>query len=117
MIIFQRKSYSALMIFMGALLISAQLGCMMRKPSIKLDNESEEDEYVGIITNEFEKDGCPWLIVYNDGVEDKYLIPVQLDDAYKKNGLEVRFAFHYSRIMQQDCQMGQPVVLEDIEIK
>lgn len=113
----QRMYSSALVILIGALFISSHYGCVMKKPSVKLDNESEEDEYVGIITNEFEKDGCPWLIVYNDGVEDKYLIPVQLDDAFKKNGLKVEFEFHYSRIAQGDCQMGQPAVLEEIEVR
>ncbi|MCB9205652.1 MAG: hypothetical protein H6603_11790 [Flavobacteriales bacterium] len=108
---------SALVVSISALFFLVAVGCASRIPSVSSEVGLEQDEYAGSITNEFETDGCPWLIQYNDGHEDRYLIPVQLDQEFKKNGLKVQFRFHYSRILQADCQMGQPAVLEQIKAK
>ena len=114
---FFNLSFSALMVIVSALCFLLQLGCTASKPTTKLKPELEEGEYIGTVTNQFEQQGCEWLIQFNDGVEDKYLIPVQLEEEFKKNGLKVVFSFHYSRISQGDCQMGQPAVLEEIGAK
>ena len=108
---------SALLFFMGALFLFGLPACAPTKPSVQADAKSEQTKLQGVVTNEFAKDGCPWLVTYQDGTEEKYLIPVQLEERFKKNGLKLAFTFHYSRIMQADCQMGQPAVLEEIEVK
>lgn len=112
---FFNLSFSALMVIVSALCLLLLLGCRVSKPTTKLKPELEEGEYIGTVTNQFEQQGCEWLIQFNDGVEDKYLIPIQLEQDFKKNGLKVVFSFHYSRISQGNCQMGQPAVLEDIK--
>ena len=110
-------SFSALMVIVSALCFLLLLGCKARKPTTKLEPELEKGKYIGTVTNQFEQQGCEWLIQFNDGVEDKYLIPIQLEHDFKKNGMKVVFSFHYSRISQGNCQMGQPAVLEEIKQK
>ena len=114
---FFNLSFSALMVIVSALFFLLLLGCTASKPTTKLQPELEEGKYIGLVTNQFEQQGCEWLIQFNDGVEDKYLIPIQLEQDFKKNGLKVVFSFHYSRISQGNCQMGQPAVLEEIKQK
>jgi hypothetical protein len=106
---------SALMIFISALFFLLAMGCASNKPSVKPEAELKEGKYVGVVTNEFVLKGCSWLIKYNDGTDYKYLIPVQLEEQFKKNGLEIELSFHLSRISQGKCQIGQPAVLESIE--
>ena len=108
---------SALMVSVSALFFLLVIGCASNKTSIKLKPESEVENYAGVITNEFGQQGCSWLIKYTDGSEDKYLIPVQLEEEYKKNGQKIEFSFHLSRINQGDCQFGQTAVLEGIKIR
>ena len=111
------RKYSAPLFSIGALFFLSLEACVCHKPPM-LPTDSSDDSFThGVVTNEFEKDGCAWLIQFNDGVEGKYLIPVQLEDEFKKNGLKIAFTFHYSRISQGVCQMGQPVVLEEIKQK
>lgn len=110
-------NFSALMGTISALCFLLLLGCTASKPTTNIEPELEEGKYIGLVTNQFEQDGCEWLIQFNDGAEDKYLIPVYLEEDFKKNGLKVVFSFHYSRISQDNCQMGQPAVLEEIGAK
>ncbi|MCF8277795.1 MAG: hypothetical protein K9J17_13760 [Flavobacteriales bacterium] len=107
---------SALALVASALFLFALVGCVPTKPSVSLSGESDEEGYFGEVTTKFAKDGCPILIQYKEGTELKYLIPVQLDEQFKKNGLKVNFTFHYSRIAQGECQIGQPAVLEEIKL-
>jgi hypothetical protein len=107
---------SALVVFASALLVLFVSSCATNKPSVSQESELDKGKTLGVVTNEFEKDGCLWLIKL-EGQNDTYLIPVQLEDKFKKNGLKVEFAFHYSRISQGACQIGQPAVLEDIMAK
>lgn len=113
----KRSLASMFAMIAGMLVVLHISGCVFNKPSVSLEGENEEAEFDGVVTNEFLKDGCPWLIKYQEGTEDRYLIPVQLDNDLKKNGLKVKFRFHLSRIAQGDCQIGQPAVIEDIEPK
>lgn len=111
-------SYSAFAAIASALFVFMLMACAPTKTSISLEKEREREEanYSGEVTTDFAKDGCPVLIQYKDSEELKYLIPVQLDEQFKKHGLKISFSFHYSRIMQGECQMGQPAVLEDIKV-
>ncbi|MDB4678244.1 hypothetical protein OAE93_00785 [bacterium] len=108
---------SALMVSVSALSFLMITGCVSNKSSIQPETKLEEGKYVGIVTNEFVQRGCSWIITYNDGSEDKYLIPVQLEEEYKNNGQKIEFSFHLSRINQGDCQLGKPAVLESIEVR
>lgn len=113
----KRSLASMFAMIAGMLVVLHISGCVFNKPSVSLEGENEEAEFDGVVTNKFQKEGCDWLIKYEEGAEDKFLIPVALDDEFKKDGLKVEFRFHLSRISQGDCQMGQPAVIEHIVAK
>lgn len=110
------KSFgSAFTLALAALLFFDLVSCVSPKSNVTVQQQVDEGFFVGHITSELSKEGCPYLLQYKEGKEDKFLIPVQLEDKFKQNGLKVKFKFHYSRIKQGECQMGQPAVLEFIE--
>lgn len=112
---FIQTQKSALVVYISALSFLLMLGCASNKASVQPEVKLQEGKYLGTVTNQFSQKGCNWLVKYNDGGEHKYLIPVQLEGRYKKNGLKIEFGFYLSRIKQGNCQMGQPAVLENIE--
>ncbi|MCF8460337.1 MAG: hypothetical protein K9G46_06410 [Flavobacteriales bacterium] len=108
---------SAFIFGIGALFLFVLAACNTNKPVSVSEAVLLEGRYLGYITTEFAADGCPFILTYTDGSEEKYLIPVQLEEQYQRNGLQLEFGFHYSRIMQGDCQKGQPAVLEAVEVR
>ncbi len=115
-----RKDYScssAFILGIGALFLFALTLCNSTKPVPTSEAVLAEGRYLGHITTAFADEGCPFILTYTDGSEEKYLIPVQLEEQYQQNGLQMEFGFHYSRIMQDDCQKGQPAVLEAVEVR
>ena len=83
------------------------------------DEKPKEDirtEHVGTVTTAFAEDGCDVLIQVNSKSEHAYLIPIALDDKYKKDGLVLKFNYRVSRAHQGDCKKGQAAILEDIAI-
>jgi hypothetical protein len=57
------------------------------------------------------------LVKYEYLGQDKYLVPVQLLDQFKKSNSEIEFSFRLSRISQAECKMGQPALLEGVELR
>ncbi len=115
-----RKDYScssAFILGIGALFLFVLAACNSTKPVPTSEAVLLEGRYLGHITTEFAADGCPFILTYTDGSEEKYLIPVQLEEQYQRNGLQLEFGFHYSRIKQGDCQKGQPAVLEAVVVR
>ncbi|MCF8464617.1 MAG: hypothetical protein K9G41_07245 [Flavobacteriales bacterium] len=108
---------SAFILGIGALFLFLLAACNSTKPVPTLEAVLAEGRYLGHITTEFAAEGCPFILKYMDGGEEKYLIPVQLEEQYQLNGLQLEFGFHFSRIMQGDCQKGQPAVLEMVEVR
>ncbi len=83
------------------------------------DMKPSEDvlvEHVGTVTTAFADQGCDVLIQMNSQSEYTDLIPIGLDDKYKKDGLVLRFNYRVSRAHQGDCRKGQAAILEDISI-
>ncbi len=108
---------SVLVIFISTLFLFPMGGCVSTKTSGTPKVELEEGRYIGVVTSEYAKDGCAWLIRFRDGEEEKFLIPVQLSEECKKHGQEIEFGYHLSRISQGECQLGQPALLEQPELR
>lgn len=69
----------------------------------------------GRITTNFAGDGCAILIKL-DGVGNTYLLPIALEEKFKKNGLQLRFKYRPSKASSGDCLKGQPAILEEISV-
>ena len=69
----------------------------------------------GRITNAFAGDGCPWLIRV-DHADNLYLIPIALDEKYKKDGLQLTFKYRPSKASSGDCRKGSPAVIEEVSV-
>ncbi len=101
---------SALMVSMSALFVLLEIGCVSKK--VPATGSPTNEPYTnGVVTNAFQAEACPWLIRLEDG---SHLIPVELADRFKEDGLQVQFTFHYSRVNQGACQEGRPAVIETI---
>jgi hypothetical protein len=103
-------------IFIFVIAPFALSGCTVTKNDNKFKLELDV-RHVGIITSEYANDGCPWLVKYEYLGQDKYLVPVQLLDQFKKSNSEIEFSFRLSRISQAECKMGQPALLEGVELR
>lgn len=83
---------------------------------IKEDPSSEVPvEEVGtraIVTTEFADDGCAVLLEINEDGQKVLLMPIEIEEKFKVHGTELLIEFHFSRIMQSECQKGRPIVLE-----
>jgi len=108
---------SVLVIFISTLFLFPMGGCVSTKTSETPKVELEEGRYIGVVTSEYAKDGCAWLIRFHEGEEEKLLIPVQFPEEFKKDGQQIEFSYHLSRISQGECQQGQPAVLEEPKLR
>lgn len=82
----------------------------------KVDNPTEL-KHEGIVSREHAEDGCDYLIKLNESINgSNYLIPIGIDDKYKKQGLKLKFTFRSSRASSGSCNHGNPAILENIEV-
>ncbi|HRH38272.1 MAG TPA: hypothetical protein PK760_08000 [Flavobacteriales bacterium] len=77
--------------------------------------EANNGYSTGRVTTSFAGDACPWLVKL-DGVSGTYLIPIAMDERYRKNGLHLRFTYRASRANNGGCMKGQTAILEDITL-
>ncbi len=70
----------------------------------------------GVIQESTKKGDCLFTItVTSEGGEPFYFDPINLDEAYKKNGLAVFFKYRSLRMMNR-CQRANPVEIQEILI-
>lgn len=69
-----------------------------------------------IVNMKFVDDGCDVLLEVQENGEKVLLLPIELDDQFKVDGVELLITFHSSRIMQSICQIGRPIVLDKVEL-
>jgi len=104
----------------SALLVFALSACAETKPipdnndDVALQADMMPVQNTGTVTMAFKEEGCAVLIKITSKSDFEYLIPIELDIKYRKEGLNLRFNFVPSRAPQGDCTMGQMAVLEDI---
>ena len=84
----------------------------------KEDSSKEEQVQVvgvrAVVSTEYSVDGCPVLLEIEEDGRKVLLMPVELKEKFKVHGAEVLIEYHLSRIMQSECQIGRPIVVDDI---
>ena len=70
---------------------------------------------VGRMTSAHVSEGCAWLVKLEDA-GGLVLLPIALEDRYKKDGLRLKFRYRPSKASSGDCLKGSPAILEEITI-
>jgi len=68
----------------------------------------------GTVTLLHAAEGCPVLVALDPPGEIGYLMPLELDLRYRKEGLRIGFTYTLSRAHSQGCAKGTPAVLENV---
>lgn len=97
-----------------AMLLSASSCENQVKTETKDEISDIESETRAIVTTKFLDDGCEVLLEIQENGEKVMLMPIELEDQYKIDGRELLIKFHSSRIMQSSCQIGRPIVIENV---
>lgn len=79
-------------------------------------NSSQNEGTLAIVTTKFLEDGCEVLLEIQENGKKVMLLPIDLEDQYKVDGIQLLITFHASRIMQSICQIGRPIVIEKVEL-
>ena len=103
-----------------AALILLSVACGAKKQSVDSAAAVEQQEAnagfsTGTVTTAMVSDGCP-LLVTLDGVNKVFLIPIGLDERYRRNGLKLRFKYRPSKASIGECRKGQAAILEEISL-
>lgn len=104
----------------GTALLLVLASCGSPKPGVTGEEAVEQQEAgqgfsTGRVTTDHAGDGCP-VLVKVDGVNDLFLLPIGLEDRYKRNGLVLRFKYRPSRASIGECRKGEAAILEEITI-
>ena len=106
------------------LLSAAYIGCTSQKKSnnmgeqVQIDmNKMKADGFTsGKIIASSEESACPFTIDLDDENYSYLLDPINLEDAFKKDGLMIWVKFSALR-MQNRCDNANPVNISEIKIK
>lgn len=66
------------------------------------------------VTSVYADEGCEFLLTITEEGEPTALMPLNLDNEYKIHGTKLRIEFHSSRIKQDFCQVGRPIIIDHI---
>jgi hypothetical protein len=99
-----------------ALVLSSSSCQQVVESNPEKEEVSETTGTLAVVTTEFSDEGCPFLLEIEENGKKVLLMPIELDEEFKKDGLRVSIEFHFSRIMQSECQKGRPIVLDSINL-
>ena len=74
----------------------------------------QENGTRAIVITTFSDEGCDVLLEIQENNKKVLLLPIELADQFKVEGLELFITFHSSRIMQSTCQIGRPIVIDQV---
>lgn len=81
-----------------------------------IDSQEAGNGYsIGRMTSAHAADGCAWLVKLEDA-GGLFLLPIALEDRYKRDGLRLRFRYLPSKASNGGCLKGSPAVLEEITV-
>lgn len=83
-------------------------------PKLLEQQEKNGGFATGRVTTNYVSEGCQLLVQLDQG--KVFLIPVGLEEKYRKNGLHLRFKYRPSKISQGECLKGQPAEFEEVSI-
>lgn len=108
----------ALFLPLGTFLMSSSCKEVAADSVSPQTDEMVEVFVTGTVTKKMNEDTCDqFLIALEDPSEKRLLLPIELEESYQKEGLQIEFRFHTSRIKQENCFNAQPVVIESIRMK
>ena len=83
---------------------------------IKIAELMAEGFTAGVIQESAQKEDCQFTILVSEqNIQPYSLDPINLAEAYKKNGLAVFFKYRALRMMSR-CQRANPVEIQEIQI-
>ena len=69
----------------------------------------------GVIQESTQKEDCIFTILVSEQNRQPYFLdPINLDEAYKKNGLDVFFKYRALRMMNR-CQRANPIEIQEMQ--
>lgn len=80
------------------------------------ENSAQSEGTLALVTTKFLEDGCEVLLEIQENGKKVLLLPIDLEDQYKVDGIQLLITFHASRIMQSICQIGRPIVIEKVRL-
>jgi hypothetical protein len=81
-----------------------------------IDSQEAGNGYsIGRMTSAHASEGCAWLMKLEDA-GGLFLLPIALEDRYKKEGLRLKFRYRPSKASSGDCLKGSPAILEEITV-
>ncbi|OFZ62826.1 MAG: hypothetical protein A3D92_01355 [Bacteroidetes bacterium RIFCSPHIGHO2_02_FULL_44_7] len=101
----------ALLVVFAAFLVGCSSSVDLNEENVSLPH----DGFVhGKITSAYRDQGCAFLFEYEEQGQKRLVRPFQLEEQYKIDGLEVKMKFSYSRIMNEGCDLANPVIIDSI---
>jgi hypothetical protein len=112
-----RRTKGIAALITGALLMAACGPKNNTLDSAKAIGQQEADAgySMGRVTTAFAEEACPVLVKLDD-VSGTFLIPIALEERFKKNGLHLRFKYRPSRANNGGCMKGQTAILEEVSV-
>lgn len=79
-------------------------------------NKNENNKFVkGVVTTEYQNDGCALLIKTEIKGETVLFEPMTLDEKYKVNGKEIEFTYRTSRAKRNTCRLGSLIIIGEVK--
>ena len=102
------------------------MGCSAKKATTEIANtitkeesseqiQTKKDGYIQAIIENKTKGGCGFVI--KNISTGEFFLPNNLEDKYKKDGLQAWLTIRSIRPAQKACAIGIPVTIEEIKIK
>lgn len=101
---------------MSALFLSSSSCEEIVESNTSKEEVTEEAGTQAMVTTDYVDEGCSVLLEIEEGGEKVLLMPIELEDKYRKHGTKVLIEYRLSRIMQSDCQKGRPIIIDKIKL-
>lgn len=76
-----------------------------------VETKIEEGYLKAFATNQYGDEGCGWVL-YSEEVG--LLMPIDLEEKYKQEGLEMLVKYRPSRVQQETCFNAKPILIDEI---
>lgn len=99
------------------------MGCSAKKGTTEVAETNAEKErtaqiikegYIQAVIENKTKSGCGFVI--KNTASKEFLLPNNLEDQYKQDGLKVWLKYRPIRPLQGSCSIGRPATIEEIKI-
>ncbi len=99
------------------------MGCSAKKETIDVADKNAEKErtaqiikegYIQAVIEDKTKSGCGFVI--KNTASKEFLLPNNLEDQYKQDGIKVWLKYRPIRPLQGSCSIGSPATIEEIKI-